>query len=79
LTVSATPEEERINLLSAKERGQGWRGDRARSLSQTPYADDRRNEIGMCPKIGLHPASATVLAFRVVRGHLPHFAPELLA
>lgn len=68
-----------MNLLSAKERGQGWWGDRARSLSQTPYAGDRRNEIGVYPKVGLHPASATVLAFRVVRGQLPHFAPELLA
>jgi hypothetical protein len=55
-----------MNLLSAKEHGQGWWRDRAHSLSHTPYADTRRNEIGVYPKIGLDPASAPVLAFRVV-------------
>jgi hypothetical protein len=67
------------SFLSEKEHGQGWWRDRAESLSHTPYADTRRNEIGVYPKIGLDSASAPVLAFRVVCGQLPYFAPELLA
>lgn len=54
-------------------------GDRTQRSSKTPYADDRRNEVGVYLTIALDPVSATVLALRVFCGPLRYFASNLLA